>query len=221
MADNGNDSQVPRNCASCSRPDEHDDMVACDACHNWHHYSCVQVDAMVQDQAWKCASCELPTDSVSMRNTSETGVKEVSKKGAKPKTPGVQLETLVVPPKKSGSRLSAGSRKSKKVTGEQSTTSSARMRLEAELKAVEEQQRIREEELAAEKELQDLERKLEEELQEKELMIEAKRVAEAKANLKKKMSDEREFRMKQMAIRETIRGRESEADSAGFIIWKK
>lgn len=210
MVDNGNDSQVPRHCASCTKPDELDDMVACDACHNWHHYSCAQVDATVQDRAWKCASCELPTNSD--QSPSGTGVKEVNKTGAKPKAPIGLPQTLAVPSKKSGAKSSAGSRKSKKVTGEQSTTSSARMRLEAELKAVEEQQRIKEEELAAEKELQDLERKMEAELRERELAIETKRIAEAKAELKKKISDEREFRMKQMAIR-----RQSEEEKAKLI----
>lgn len=138
---------------------------------------------------------------------------EPNKKGAKPKVPAVQPESLAVPPKKLVAKSSTGSkvsRKSKK--GEASTTSSARIRLELELKAVEEQQRIREEELAAEKELQDLERKLEEELREKELAIEAKRITDAKAALKKKMEVEREYRKQQMAIR-----RQSEEEKVKLI----
>ncbi|XP_062702184.1 uncharacterized protein LOC134285456 [Aedes albopictus] len=186
-----------RSCAFCSQPDEHDDMVACDTCQHWHHYSCAKVDASVKDREWQCTNCTMEG------------------KGAKPKGTANPLENLPVPVRKSGAKSSAGSktsRRSKKGIGEQSVTSSSRMRLELELKAVEDQQKIREEELAAEKELLDLQRKLEEELREKELAIEAKRIAEAKAALKQKISEEREFRMKQMEIR-----RRSEEEKAKLI----
>ncbi|XP_062713760.1 uncharacterized protein LOC134290608 [Aedes albopictus] len=196
MAEN-NGSQMQRNCVFCSKPDEHDDMVACDSCQLWHHYSCADVDASVKDRDWRCTNCVM------------------DRTGAKPKGTAIPSDNLAVPVKKSGAKSSAGSktsRRSKKGIGEQSVTSSARMRLELELRAVEEQQKIREEELAAEKELKELERKLEEELREKELAIEVKRIAEAKAALTKRISEEREFKMKQMEIR-----RRSEEEKAKLI----
>lgn len=226
MENNGDDSQVQRNCALCTNPDEHDDMVACDSCQLWHHYSCAKVSASVQDRKWYCPTCgplcKEGTDDVPEKNDNpdpkqygsdggksgtskgfnESVAKKSDAKGAKPKVPVKQSENLEVP-KKMKAKASAGSkatRKSKKTVGE-SATSSIRARLELELKAVEEQQKIQEEELAAEKELKDLERKLEEEMQEKEFAIETKRIAEAKAALRQKIADEREYKMQQMAIR--------------------
>lgn len=58
MAKNGNDSQVQHNCALCTNPDEYDDMVACDSCQLWHHYTCVKVSASVRDREWYCPTCE-------------------------------------------------------------------------------------------------------------------------------------------------------------------
>ncbi|XP_055642250.1 uncharacterized protein LOC129779031 [Toxorhynchites rutilus septentrionalis] len=96
-----------------------------------------------------------------------------------------------------GSKIS---KRSKKMVDD-SVTSSTRARLELELKALEEQQRIQEEDLAEKKKLKDLHRKLEEELREKELAIEVRRIAQAKVALEQKMADESEFRRQQMAIR--------------------
>lgn len=114
---------------------------------------------------------------------------------------------VAVPSKKLVTKSSIGSKVSHKSKKCEDTTTSAHIRLALELRPVEEQQRIREEELAAENELQDLERKLEEELANK-----ARRITDAKATLKKKMEVKHEYRKQQMVIR-----KQSEEDAVKFI----
>ncbi|XP_055584688.1 uncharacterized protein LOC129737550 [Uranotaenia lowii] len=45
------------NCATCTRPDSEEDMVQCDACDDWHHYSCAGVDQTVTSAPWICNKC--------------------------------------------------------------------------------------------------------------------------------------------------------------------
>ncbi|XP_055643357.1 uncharacterized protein LOC129779730 [Toxorhynchites rutilus septentrionalis] len=218
MAEGGNESQVQgmaqRNCASCSKPDTHDDMVACDSCDSWHHYSCVKVDERVKDRKWNCPSCELRAKQGAENVSSDTGNKAPESKGAKPKVPELKsvkskaptipTETLTLRVKKLTAKSTTGSkvtRKSKVNAGEPSITSSARARLEQELKVLNEQQRVQEEELAVEKQMKDLQLKQETELREMELAYEAKKIADAKVLMEKKVACEVEFRRKQMAIR--------------------
>ncbi|XP_055542771.1 uncharacterized protein LOC129728359 [Wyeomyia smithii] len=190
MASYGNDSQVENNCALCAQPDEHDDMVACDSCHLWHHYSCVKVTASVQDRKWHCPSCEPLCES----RTNKVQEKDNENNFPNSNVLGVQMRS------EKSLANSKSSRRSKKLIGE-SITSSTRVRLELELKAVEEQRLLQEEELAEEMKWKETQRKLEEEFREKVLAIEAKRINEEKRALEQKMADEREYRRQQMAIR--------------------
>ncbi|XP_055527219.1 uncharacterized protein LOC129719835 [Wyeomyia smithii] len=190
MASYGNDSQVENNCALCAQPDEHDDMVACDSCHLWHHYSCVKVTASVQDRKWHCPSCE---------PLCEGRTNKVQEKDSENNFPNSNVLGVQMRSEKSLAN-SKSSRRSKKLIGE-SITSSTRVRLELELKAVEEQRLLQEEELAEEMKWKETQRKLEEEFREKVLAIEAKRINEEKRALEQKMADEREYRRQQMAIR--------------------
>ncbi|XP_053691312.1 uncharacterized protein LOC128739837 [Sabethes cyaneus] len=196
MAKNGDDLQVQYNCVLCDNSDEHDDMVACDSCQMWHHYSCVNVSASVRDREWYCPTCEpLYTDGIN--------VVEQNKNNPSRSNPILSDGAVLDVPKKTAAKSSAGTkntRKSRKVIVE-SITSSARARLELELNVVDEQRRLREEELAEEKKMKDRQRKLEEELREQELAVEARRIAEAKRALEQNMADEREYRKQQMAIR--------------------
>ncbi|XP_055632429.1 uncharacterized protein LOC129772923 [Toxorhynchites rutilus septentrionalis] len=216
MAQNENDSQVQRNCALCVESDDYDDMVACDSCQLWHHYSCAKVSPNVKDRKWNCPTCEpsckdgskdvLKNDGGNKTNpkrlVSDVCPSKSNAKGAKPNIPAKQPDALEVP-KKTMAKSTAGSKISKrsKKMVDDSVTSSTRARLELELKALEEQQRIQEEDLAEKKKLKDLHQKLEEELREKELAIEVRRIAQAKVALEQKMADESEFRRQQMAIR--------------------
>lgn len=45
-------------CAGCDRPDTADDIVQCDKCTAWWHFSCAKVDASVADHSnWICTKC--------------------------------------------------------------------------------------------------------------------------------------------------------------------
>lgn len=46
-------------CKACSKPESHDNMVACDFCKLWYHFCCAGVDATVKTKLWLCPDCEL------------------------------------------------------------------------------------------------------------------------------------------------------------------
>ncbi|XP_062534005.1 uncharacterized protein LOC134203042 [Armigeres subalbatus] len=67
------DSPDGYKCAGCVRPDTADDIVQCDKCTAWWHFSCAKVDASVANQTnWICVKCLSPPPprSVSTRTTS-------------------------------------------------------------------------------------------------------------------------------------------------------
>ncbi|XP_053686345.1 uncharacterized protein LOC128735887 [Sabethes cyaneus] len=45
-------------CAGCTRPEEADDLVQCDACDTWWPFSCANVTESVSDHAWVCIRCK-------------------------------------------------------------------------------------------------------------------------------------------------------------------
>ncbi|XP_055632531.1 uncharacterized protein LOC129773008 [Toxorhynchites rutilus septentrionalis] len=55
------------NCQACKRPDSVDDMVECEQCKYWYHFSCVGVTQSVERRHWVCNNC-LPV-SVSSRSS--------------------------------------------------------------------------------------------------------------------------------------------------------
>ncbi|XP_058448717.1 uncharacterized protein LOC131428686 [Malaya genurostris] len=176
------------NCRLCKRPDIAEDMVACDACHSWFHYTCANVDTSVKDRDWQCVSCAPKNKSDQAKNT------------------GAIKKQLMVPSgtdKKSIAASKTSSRRSKKVLVDEkaSITSSARARLELELQIIEEQKQIQELELVSEKELRDRQLAQEKEMRDRELAIERKKIAEDKAFAERKLAEERQFRIQQMAIR--------------------
>ncbi|XP_062707818.1 uncharacterized protein LOC134288101 [Aedes albopictus] len=160
------------------------DMVACDSCQMWCHYTCAKVEAEVKNREWYCSTCE-PL------------AKEL------PPTRPVKLTVSEKDSKRSG-KSTAGSktsRKTKKTIGDKSVTSSVRARLALEMQVLEEQQRMQEEVLAAEKEIKDLQLQHEREVMEKERAFEARKLADEKAFLERKMAEELEYRKQQMAIK--------------------
>ncbi|XP_055585492.1 uncharacterized protein LOC129738331 [Uranotaenia lowii] len=56
-------------CVNCPRPDSAEDMVQCDSCDVWWHYSCANVDESVKDVAWVCPGCRTPDIANSTRNS--------------------------------------------------------------------------------------------------------------------------------------------------------
>ncbi|XP_062710664.1 uncharacterized protein LOC134288800 [Aedes albopictus] len=71
-------AQEVSNCRGCTRPDEAEDMVACDECSQWWHYGCAGVAASVCNRSWRCVTCvkhssygsALPSGSVNTAGTS-------------------------------------------------------------------------------------------------------------------------------------------------------
>ncbi|XP_058817784.1 uncharacterized protein LOC131681093 [Topomyia yanbarensis] len=55
-------------CAECDRPDWAEDMVQCDECQDWYHFTCAGVSGTVSSRNWSCRIC-LPI-SVSSRSSS-------------------------------------------------------------------------------------------------------------------------------------------------------
>nr|XP_029729372.1 putative histone deacetylase complex subunit cti6 [Aedes albopictus] len=223
MAEDGNDSQVHKNCAACTRPDEVSDMVACDMCRLWFHFTCVQVDATVKNRSWCCRTCE----PLSQVNPDCHGKQQQSKEDANPigavgaseiekstktktgKQSGTTLKsssqrvTVLVPGKrvtrsKAGSK---GTRDSRKTAPDRSVGSSMRAQLALELDVLEERQRVEEEELANNREMMEQQLQHEQEIRQKELAMEARKLAEEKAFMQRKLEKEREFRNQQLALK--------------------
>ncbi|XP_058446466.1 uncharacterized protein LOC131427358 [Malaya genurostris] len=44
-------------CLGCDQPDSAEDMVQCDRCDTWWHFTCANVDASIKDQKWMCSKC--------------------------------------------------------------------------------------------------------------------------------------------------------------------
>nr|XP_029734579.1 uncharacterized protein LOC115269917 [Aedes albopictus] len=43
--------------AGCNQSDSVEDMVQCDTCESWWHYSCAKVDEAIKDKSWSCVKC--------------------------------------------------------------------------------------------------------------------------------------------------------------------
>ncbi|XP_062538743.1 uncharacterized protein LOC134207018 [Armigeres subalbatus] len=59
------------NCAACQRADDAEDMVQCDQCDIWMHYTCGGVNESIANRSWVCGNCTtLQEDVVSVRSGS-------------------------------------------------------------------------------------------------------------------------------------------------------
>ncbi|XP_053686195.1 uncharacterized protein LOC128735731 [Sabethes cyaneus] len=174
-------------CAVCDRPDNDEDMVACDSCGSWYHFSCANVDESVADQSWNCSSC------------GNAGRAQSQKAGPK---------TLTVP--SNAGKSSKTSDVNKSNTGKKSTakgsvsvaTSVKDKAIQIELKMLEEQERIKEQELIDEKEIRQRKLQLEKQMRERELALEAKKLAEEKAFKEKQLVEEESFRKAQSIMKQ-------------------
>lgn len=160
QVDKADAAASPSNCTKCDLPDSAENMVACDGCGSWYHYSCAEVDESVAELPWKCESCGI-------MNQTPIPTKTRPKKGA---------QRLVIPggaekqPKSSGGSKTGSRRGKKSAVGDNvSATSSAKARLALELEMIDEQDRMREEELQAELEMKNKKLMLERQTRDREL----------------------------------------------------
>ncbi|XP_058465784.1 uncharacterized protein LOC131439138 [Malaya genurostris] len=49
-------------CKVCNRPDHAEDMVACDCCEKWFHFTCAGVQASICNKPWRCGYCSSRDD---------------------------------------------------------------------------------------------------------------------------------------------------------------
>ncbi|XP_062710770.1 uncharacterized protein LOC134288871 [Aedes albopictus] len=182
-------TKSPSNCVACDRPDSSEDMVACDGCGSWYHYSCADVDGSVANLPWTCGSCGI----LNQTPIPPKGARKVdAKKGSKRLTvpAGAEKSSKVSVVSKGTSRKSKKSGADEKV----SSTSSARARLALELKMVDEQDQIRAEELQAELVIKNKKLLLEKQNRDRELALEGKKLAEEKAFQEKQLEEEEKTR---------------------------
>ncbi|XP_062707592.1 uncharacterized protein LOC134288019 [Aedes albopictus] len=169
------------NCKKCQRPDSADEqMVACDSCQDWEHFTCAGVDVSIKDQPYVCSECKL------------------KKTGAKPK------ESLRPPDKqdKKSSRASSKKANSKNNPAPSSVSSATRMAmLQAQLKMIEDQELQQARDLEAEEELkkremEEAQRQLEEK---RKLQEEENRLRELKLREEKEILEKRKIMRQQSA----------------------
>lgn len=53
------------NCKACNRPDHAENMVACDICGTWFHYTCAGVQSCIRNDSWCCGYCSSRGDASS------------------------------------------------------------------------------------------------------------------------------------------------------------
>ncbi|XP_062533345.1 uncharacterized protein LOC134202334 [Armigeres subalbatus] len=88
------DSSDSRHCKKCTKPDEADNMVGCDACDAWEHYGCAGVSDSIADsnRSWKCESCKRPAQITSAPESSVSAYTSASSK--KSRQAQLRLELL-------------------------------------------------------------------------------------------------------------------------------
>ncbi|XP_055587983.1 uncharacterized protein LOC129740353 [Uranotaenia lowii] len=67
---NTTDLENTFSCRACEKPDSAENLVACDKCDDWLHFSCAGVGPEVKNLPWLCDKCSPPvTKAVSVRST--------------------------------------------------------------------------------------------------------------------------------------------------------
>ncbi|XP_062713808.1 uncharacterized protein LOC134290646 [Aedes albopictus] len=174
----GGHGKTVSNCKTCNRPDSADaQMVACDKCQLWEHFTCAGVDETVKDRQYVCNDCIAKVSA------------DKSKRGKQLKADNRSA--------KSGGR--SASRKGSKIPSiPASQTSSARAAaLEAQMKVIEEEKEMKEQELKEQEELKRME------LEEEQRQIEEKKqlIEEERRLRQRKLDEQRALLAKQQLIR--------------------
>ncbi|XP_062705019.1 uncharacterized protein LOC134287353 [Aedes albopictus] len=62
-------------CKNCNRPDNAEDMVACDKCNGWWHFSCAGVQASICDRSWRCPNCSTFCGTIGSENSNASSAR--------------------------------------------------------------------------------------------------------------------------------------------------
>ncbi|XP_062555732.1 uncharacterized protein LOC134220646 [Armigeres subalbatus] len=76
------DSSENRHCKKCTRPDDADNMVGCDACDAWEHYGCAGVSDSIagSNRSWTCEACKLKAQAAAGSSSTASAYTSASSK---------------------------------------------------------------------------------------------------------------------------------------------
>ncbi|XP_065076520.1 uncharacterized protein LOC135700058 [Ochlerotatus camptorhynchus] len=169
---------VQSTCANCDQLDD-DDMVQCDTCDVWHHFSCVGVSADVMDHSWVCLKCATAkaTKCVKSRRKKPVQKKSFIKKVVRPSNAKCAKKVTATAKRADGVGVSDGQRgavpvattsgnkervkaavqsivrKAGSVRGSVASAASAKARLDVELKRIEAEEALMQEEIRRKRKL--------------------------------------------------------------------
>ncbi|EAT46148.1 AAEL002650-PA [Aedes aegypti] len=67
-------------CVACDNPEVEDDLVACDKCDKWWHFTCAGVSESISSRDWICPRCRPPSIPVSSRSTTSSRRADLQRK---------------------------------------------------------------------------------------------------------------------------------------------
>ncbi|EAT45262.1 AAEL003432-PA [Aedes aegypti] len=67
-------------CVACDNPEVADDLVACDKCDKWWHFSCAGVSESISSRDWICPRCRPPSVPASFRSTTSSKIADLQRK---------------------------------------------------------------------------------------------------------------------------------------------
>ncbi|XP_062704082.1 uncharacterized protein LOC134286483 [Aedes albopictus] len=67
-------------CTACENPDVADDLVACDKCDKWWHFTCAGVNESISSRDWICPRCRTPSIPASERSTTSSRRADLQRK---------------------------------------------------------------------------------------------------------------------------------------------
>ncbi|XP_055590152.1 uncharacterized protein LOC129742295 [Uranotaenia lowii] len=181
-----------RECMCCERSNDAEDMVCCDGCGLWAHYSCVGVDATIKKQPWKCSSC-----------TNQLQVPKPTKSGLR-------------------SNAGSGKASSKTSTKTDATLVESFKQLEKEHKekekALEEERQLREKLLEMERSLRIKQMAQEKELRQKELDLERemkeRQLEQDREYMEKRLAKQKEFQKRRESYNMCLKQYEEDEEGA-------
>ncbi|XP_062700056.1 uncharacterized protein LOC134284792, partial [Aedes albopictus] len=74
------------NCADCQRPDSAEDMVQCDQCDVWKHYTCAGVNDSVASRSFVCGNCTARQSAVDRSTADQSAIDLISVRSGSSRT---------------------------------------------------------------------------------------------------------------------------------------